>query len=85
MSQAVVYIDHSEVREAKLDELKAGLKDLAHFVEANEPQILAYQARTSIRKGPRSVFCMFTPTPSPCCSTWTWRAPPLRRLPGWST
>lgn len=44
MPGSVVYIDHSEVREGKLEELKAGLKELAYFVEANEPQILAYQA-----------------------------------------
>ena len=34
MSNAIVYIDISEVREGALDELKAGLKDLADFVEA---------------------------------------------------
>jgi hypothetical protein len=43
MSEAIVYIDHSEVRQGKLDELKAALKGLAGFVEENEPQILAYQ------------------------------------------
>jgi hypothetical protein len=42
MSEPIVYIDHSEVREGKLEELKTALKDLAVFVEANEPQILAY-------------------------------------------
>ena len=31
-----------EVREGALDELKAGLKDLADFVEAKEPQLIAY-------------------------------------------
>src|SRR6187455_1821347 len=34
MSNAIVYIDISEVCEGALDELKAGLKDLADFIEA---------------------------------------------------
>jgi hypothetical protein len=42
MSDAIVYIDVSEVREGALDELKAGLKDLADFIEAKEPQLIAY-------------------------------------------
>lgn len=37
-----MYIDISEVREGALDELKTGLKDLADFIEANEPQLVAY-------------------------------------------
>jgi hypothetical protein len=41
-SSILVYIDISEVREGALDELKAGLKDLADFVEAKEPQLIAY-------------------------------------------
>ena len=42
MSAAIVYIDISEVREGALDELKAGLKDLVDFIEANEPRLVAY-------------------------------------------
>jgi hypothetical protein len=42
MSDAILYIDISEVREGALDELKAGLKDLADFIEANEPRLIAY-------------------------------------------
>ena len=42
MSNAIVYIDVSEVCEGALDELKAGLKDLADFIEAKEPQLIAY-------------------------------------------
>jgi hypothetical protein len=38
----IVYIDISEVREGALDELKTGLKDLADFIEAKEPQLIAY-------------------------------------------
>jgi hypothetical protein len=42
MSQPIVYIDTSEVRPGRLEELKAAMKDLALFVQANEPQLLAY-------------------------------------------
>jgi hypothetical protein len=42
MSDPIIYIDHSDVREGKLEELKAALKDLAGFVETSEPKILAY-------------------------------------------
>ena len=42
MSGAIVYVDTSEVREGALDELKAGMKELADFVAANEPRLIAY-------------------------------------------
>jgi hypothetical protein len=42
MSDFVVYLDTSDVRPGKLGELEAAMEDLAHFVEANEPRIIAY-------------------------------------------
>jgi hypothetical protein len=42
MSGAIVYVDISEVREGALDELKAGLEELAEFIEAKEPRLIAY-------------------------------------------
>ena len=39
---AIVYVDTSDVREGALEELKEGMKELAAFVEANEPQLIAY-------------------------------------------
>jgi hypothetical protein len=42
MSQPLVYIDTSEVREGVLDELKGAIEELVAFIDANEPQILAY-------------------------------------------
>lgn len=42
MSDLIVYIDRSEVRDGKLDELKTAMKELVDFIEANEPQILSY-------------------------------------------
>jgi len=42
MSQPIVYVDTSEVRDGRLEELKAAMDDLTQFVEANEPRLLAY-------------------------------------------
>jgi hypothetical protein len=42
MSESILYIDRSEVRPGKLDELKRAIGELAEFVEANEPQLAAY-------------------------------------------
>jgi hypothetical protein len=38
----IVYVDTSDVREGALDELKAAIKELVDFVEANEPRLIAY-------------------------------------------
>jgi quinol monooxygenase YgiN len=42
MSDPIVYIDRSQIREGKLERLKAALKELVAFVNANEPQLLCY-------------------------------------------
>ena len=42
MSDAIVYVDTSEVREGALKELKAGMEELVEFVAANVPRVLAY-------------------------------------------
>ena len=42
MSQPLVYVDTSEVRAGKLPELKAAIKELAEFVDENEPQLVSY-------------------------------------------
>ena len=42
MSQPIVYIDTSAIREGKLGELEVAMKDLAAFVEANVPQLISY-------------------------------------------
>ncbi|RWM87061.1 MAG: hypothetical protein EOR84_30065 [Mesorhizobium sp.] len=42
MSELIVYIDTSEIRAGKLDELKTAMKELVKFVEANEPRLIAY-------------------------------------------
>jgi hypothetical protein len=48
----ILYVDHSEVREGALEELKQGMGRLVDFVEANEPQLLAYNVYFS-EDGPR--------------------------------
>ena len=42
MSQPLVYVDTSEVRAGKLGQLKAAIKELADFIEENEPQLVSY-------------------------------------------
>ncbi|HET9250331.1 MAG TPA: hypothetical protein VFP13_10410 [Actinomycetota bacterium] len=38
----IVYVDHADIKEGSLEELKAGVRGLADFVEAREPQLIAY-------------------------------------------
>ena len=42
LSQPIAYLDTSEVRPGRLAELKVAMNDLERFVQANEPQLLAY-------------------------------------------
>lgn len=42
MSEPIVFIDSSEIREGKLEELKTAMKELVEFVKANEPRPIAY-------------------------------------------
>jgi hypothetical protein len=42
MSSPILVIDSSEIREGKLEEVKAGVEHLVAFVEANEAEPLAY-------------------------------------------
>jgi quinol monooxygenase YgiN len=47
MTEAIVYVDTSEVREGALEELKTAIKELVAFVDANEPRIIAYSVYLS--------------------------------------
>lgn len=42
MTDFIVYIDQSTVSDGKLEKLKSAMRELVDFVEANEPEILAY-------------------------------------------
>jgi hypothetical protein len=44
MSQPLVYVDRSDVREGALEQLKDAVGALADFVERNEPQLMSYSA-----------------------------------------
>ena len=44
MPEPIIYIDRSEVRRGSLEPLKQALRELADFVERNEPELLAYLA-----------------------------------------
>ena len=44
MSDPLIYVDRSEVREGKLVELRVAIEELADFVTENEPQLLSYAA-----------------------------------------
>ena len=47
MPKALVYVDHSKVREGALDRLKSAIEELVQFIDANEPQLLAYGVHLS--------------------------------------
>jgi len=42
MSQPLIYIDTSDVREGALEELKSAIADLTDFVASHEPEIVSY-------------------------------------------
>jgi hypothetical protein len=42
MDEFVAYLDTSEVRRGKLEELKKAMTDLTAFVEQNEPRTISY-------------------------------------------
>ena len=54
MSDPIVVIDSSEIREGKLEELKTALEELAAFVEANEADPIAYSLARRRRDGART-------------------------------
>jgi quinol monooxygenase YgiN len=47
MSRPLVYVDTSEVRNGALEELRAAIRELAEFVDENEPQLISYDAYLS--------------------------------------
>jgi hypothetical protein len=47
MSDAIMYVDTSDVREGTREELKAAMKELVDFVDANEPRLIAYNVYLS--------------------------------------
>lgn len=41
-SEPIVYIDHSDIQEGALEELKAGVRRLVDLIDAREPQLITY-------------------------------------------
>lgn len=41
-SEPIVYIDHSDIREGAIEELRAGVRRLVEFIDAREPQLVTY-------------------------------------------
>lgn len=42
MAHPIVYVDTSEIREGKLEDLQIAMRDLSRFVEANMPRLISY-------------------------------------------
>ena len=42
MTDAIVYIDRSEIRPGKVEEVRRRIIDVVEFVQANEPQLIFY-------------------------------------------
>jgi quinol monooxygenase YgiN len=42
MPDPIVYIDRSDIREGKLEEVRAAIHELVEFVDAREPQLISY-------------------------------------------
>jgi hypothetical protein len=53
--EPIIYIDHSEIRREKIEELKTSINELAEFVRDNEPRIIAYNAYLSEESNSLSV------------------------------
>lgn len=43
MSDPIIYVDTSEIREGKLEEVKAAVEELTAFVERSNPHVLSYR------------------------------------------
>ncbi|MGH2984405.1 MAG: hypothetical protein ACRDK5_09155 [Solirubrobacterales bacterium] len=47
MPRPLIYVDASEVRKGALEELKGAITELVEFIDANEPQLIAYNVYLS--------------------------------------
>jgi quinol monooxygenase YgiN len=47
MAGPFIFISQSRVKEGKLDDFKRGLREMAEFVQANEPRVIAFEAYLS--------------------------------------
>lgn len=42
MSEPIIYVDHSAIREGKLKDLQRAVAELVEFVDSHEPQLISY-------------------------------------------
>jgi hypothetical protein len=42
VSDPLVYIDRSDIRDGKLEDVRKGIRDLVEFVDEREPQLIGY-------------------------------------------
>jgi hypothetical protein len=47
MAGPFIFISQSRVKEGKLDDFKRGLREMAEFIQANEPRVIAFEAYLS--------------------------------------
>jgi hypothetical protein len=38
-----VYVDHSDIRESSIEELKAGVQRVVEFIDGRDPQLITYR------------------------------------------
>ncbi|MCX5379980.1 hypothetical protein [Streptomyces sp. NBC_00091] len=55
MAEPIFYVDHSDIREDRLADVQRGMRDLAAFVEAHEPQLIAYHFYVDERESTMTV------------------------------
>lgn len=41
-AELIVYVDHSDILDGRLEDLKEGIRRVVDFIEAREPQLIAY-------------------------------------------
>jgi hypothetical protein len=44
MAGPFIFIGQSRIKEGRLDDFKRGLREMAEFVETNEPRVIAFEA-----------------------------------------
>lgn len=63
-TDTLVYVDSSDIGEGNADEVRARAQDLVNFVEAHEPQLVAYSIYVDERAGRMSVVAVHPDTAS---------------------
>lgn len=48
MAEPIVYVDSSEIRDGRLEEVKTVMNELVEFVKANEPELIAYNVYLNV-------------------------------------